>query len=187
MVEVPCGAAPINYHTSMARIASVYYRFRSSLQSSTRSVVDLVRDADTQLAEVINELPRHLQPVSEQTSEEALGDVLHPWIPWQRWNITLVLLYHRLHINRTLQHEWLESTELHRGPRSVCLTSAQAIIHNTKLSTQPLNKRRNWYGITMYRMLYSPLIKKWQGYCNATSVSCGLSHTTEPGTRACLN
>jgi hypothetical protein len=115
------------------------------LRRSTTLLVDLVREADCNLADIINTLPRHLQPVSEQTSAEERGDILHPWIPWQRWNITLVLLYYRLHINRTLQHEWLASPGSHRGPKAVCLHSAKAIIDNTKLCTQPMNKRRNWY------------------------------------------
>lgn len=129
----------------MAQIASTYCRFRAALRARTNSVVELVREADERLADVINKLPLHLQPEQAQTPGDAIGDMLHPWIPWQRWNLGLVLLYYRLHINRTLQNQWLVSPDTLRGPKAVCLGCAKAIIHNTKLATQPLNKRRQWY------------------------------------------
>jgi hypothetical protein len=139
----PC--SPVDYHIFMVRVSSVHYMFRRALHSLESPVADIVRDADDRLAQVIGKLPSHLQPDEPQTSYTKRRDRIYPWVPWQRVYLTLVLLYHRMVINRTLQSSWLVDRDKHGGPRAICLSSAKEILSIQREWTTPLAKRRQWY------------------------------------------
>ena len=137
--------APVHYHRVMAQIARTYYRFRIALRARVLAIEDVVKEADRQLANIIDKLPPHLQPDSPEHSQNAVRDENCPWIAWQRWDLCLVLLYYRLNINRTLQKEWLASPDSLSGPRSICISSAKSIVWITQQSILPIAKRRQWY------------------------------------------
>ncbi|UQC81504.1 uncharacterized protein CLUP02_06990 [Colletotrichum lupini] len=138
------GPHPVLYHIFMARTSTVYHRFRSALREGTRSVAEVVRLADDELAEVINTLPNHLQPDSGKPEEMQELELTHPWIKWQRFDISLVLLHHRMRINRSLQKEWLAAPGLYDWARAVCIRSAMDIIWITHNWDQPVSMRRQW-------------------------------------------
>ena len=138
----PC--SPVDYHIFMVMVSSVYHKFRRRLRAAERPVIDLVRDADNQLAQIIASLPSHLQPDEPQSNYIKRRDKTYPWIPWQRVYLTLVLLYHRMVINRTLQSSWLVDQDSYSGPRAVCLSSAKGILLIQRDWTIPLAKRRQW-------------------------------------------
>ncbi|KAK1687495.1 hypothetical protein BDP55DRAFT_630687 [Colletotrichum godetiae] len=138
------GPQPVLYHIFMARTSTVYHRFRSALREGTRSVSEIVRLADDELAEVINTLPAHLQPDGGKSKEMQGLEIIHPWIKWQRFDISLVLLHHRMRINRSLQKEWLAAPGLYDWARAVCIRSAMDIIWITHNWDQPVAMRRQW-------------------------------------------
>ncbi|KZL80790.1 nucleus protein [Colletotrichum incanum] len=135
---------PVLYHIFMARTATVYHRFRSALRDGTRPVDEVVRSADEALAEVINTLPDHLQPDSGRNKGMQELEDVHPWVKWQRFDISLVLLHHRIRINRALQNEWLEAPGQYDWARGVCIRSAMDIIWITHNWDQPAAMRRQW-------------------------------------------
>lgn len=138
------GPHPVLYHIFMARTSTVYHRFRSALREGTRSVSEVVRLADDELAEVINTLPDHLQPDSGKSEEMQELELTHPWIEWQRFDISLVLLHHRMRINRSLQKEWQAAPGIYDWARAVCIRSAMDIIWITHNWDQPVAMRRQW-------------------------------------------
>ncbi|KAK1635664.1 hypothetical protein BDP81DRAFT_376380 [Colletotrichum phormii] len=138
------GPQPVLYHIFMARTSTVYHRFRSALREGTRSVSEIVRLADDELAEVINTLPAHLQPDGGKSKEMQELEIIYPWIKWQRFDISLVLLHHRMRINRSLQKEWLAAPGLYDWARAVCIRSAMDIIWITHNWDQPVAMRRQW-------------------------------------------
>lgn len=107
-------------------------------------VVEIVQDADNKLAEIISNLPGHLQPDQPQDDYTNRRDTTYPWIAWQRVYLTLVLLYYRMVINRTLQSSWLIDQDKYGGPRAICLSSARGILLIQREWTIPLTKRRQW-------------------------------------------
>ncbi|TEA21744.1 putative transcription factor lepB [Colletotrichum sidae] len=141
---LPGGIQPVQYHIFMARTSIVYHRFRSALRDGARSVAEIVRLADDELAEVINTLPEHLEPDGGRTKAMQKLEIDHPWIKWQRFDISLVLLHHRMRINRALQNEWLKSPREYGWARSVCIRSAVDIIWITHNWDQPAAMRRQW-------------------------------------------
>jgi len=138
----PC--SPVDYHIFMISVSSVYHRFRRNLRSIESPVVEIVQDADNKLAEIISNLPSHLQPDQPQDDYINQRDTTYPWIGWQRVYLTLVLLYYRMVINRTLQHSWLSDQGKYGGPRAICLSSAKGILLIQREWTIPLTKRRQW-------------------------------------------
>lgn len=129
----------------MISVSSVYQRFRRLLRSLDRPLVDLVRDTDNQLAEIISNLPAHLQPDEPADDYTKQRDETYPWVPWQRVYLTLVLLYYRMVINRTLQSSWLADEGKYGGPRAICLSSARGILLIQSKWKIPMAKRRQWY------------------------------------------
>ena len=134
----------VYYHIFMSRTSTVYYRFRASLRAGERPMADIVRRADDELAEVINTLPEYLQPDSVETEAIDRLETEYPWVKWQRFDITLVLLHHRLRINRVLQSEWLSSPGKYDWARSVCVKSATSIIWISHNWDQPATMRKQW-------------------------------------------
>ncbi|KAF9874294.1 nucleus protein [Colletotrichum karsti] len=142
--DLPGGIQPVQYHIFMSRTSIVYHRFRSALREGTRAIAEIVRLADDELAEVINTLPEHLQPDGGKNPEIQDLEIAHPWIKWQRFDISLVLLHHRMRINRALQNQWLESPGQYDWARAVCIRSAMDIIWITHNWDQPAAMRRQW-------------------------------------------
>lgn len=112
----------------MARTLTVYHRFCQFLQRSPLSSENVVRAADEELALVIDTLPDHLQPELSAHGRIREPELSEPWIKWQRFDITLVLLHYRIRINRTLQRHWLSSPGEFAWARTVCVQSALDII-----------------------------------------------------------
>lgn len=135
---------PVQYHIFMARASIVYHRFRSALREETHPVAEVVRLADEELAEVINTLPEHLHPDGGKSDEMNELEVEQPWIKWQRFNISLVLLYHRMRINRTLQRDWKASPGQFEWARTVSIRSAMDIIWIIHNWDQPAAMKRHW-------------------------------------------
>lgn len=140
---------PVHYHIFMARTSQVIYTFRISLKYGSKSlnnVVDIVKAADEGLASIIDTLPNHLQPESDaatNTDIQAL-EATQPWIKWQRYDLTLVLLHLRMHINRVLQNQWLSSPEEYHWARTVSVTSAMSLIWINRSWDQPASTRKQW-------------------------------------------
>jgi hypothetical protein len=143
--QLPDTAYPVYYHIALAKIATVYYRFRKTLQTQTDETINIVRTADKQLADIISGLPTHLQPDEPRTRWTDIRDTERPWISWQKWDLTLVLLYYRLAINRTLQREWHVSPEKLSGQRAICLDSARSILWISRNWDYPVAQRKQWY------------------------------------------
>lgn len=135
---------PVQYHIIMARIAITHHRFHVELRAKRKPLINIVRDADDRLAGIINTLPAHLQPDEMKTDQTEQRDERNPWIAWQRYDLTLVLLYFRLLIHHTLQGAWLASPDEFSGPRAICLNSAKGIIWLSRQWDQPVARRRQW-------------------------------------------
>lgn len=128
----------------MIKIAAVYHRFRQSLKQSITTIEEVVRVADEELAIVIDTLPEHLQPeLGTQAGVREL-ELSQPWIKWQRFDITLVLLHHRVRINRTLQDYWLSSPERYAWARAVCIRASLDIVWINRKWDQPVSMRKQW-------------------------------------------
>jgi len=135
---------PVHYHIFMIKIAAVYHRFRQSLKRSITAIEEVVRVADEELAIVIDTLPEHLQPeLGTQAGVREL-ELSQPWIKWQRFDITLVLLHHRVRINRTLQDYWLSSPERYAWARAVCIRASLDIVWINRNWDQPVSMRKQW-------------------------------------------
>ena len=128
----------------VARSAIMYRRFRRALRQGVLPLSEVVRSSDEALAEVIDTLPEHLQPLGENSHRIGRLEQQYPWIHWQRFDITLVLLHHPLAVNRVLQKAWLKDPEF-AGSRAICLQSARHIMWITKNWELPIAKRRQWY------------------------------------------
>lgn len=135
---------PAHYHLFMARTSTVYNRFCQSLRRSALSLEDIVKAADEELALVIDTLPNHLQPDLGITEGVRELELSQPWIKWQRFDITLVLLQQRVRINRTLQRHWLSSPGRYDWARAVCISSSLEIIWISRNWDQPVSMRKQW-------------------------------------------
>ncbi|KAL2833346.1 hypothetical protein BDW59DRAFT_156847 [Aspergillus cavernicola] len=155
-VPLPCAASPdagednrVHYHIFMARTATVVYRFRATIRSGLRSLHDIarvVRNADEELAAIIDTLPTHLQPDIDDVENEELRrlQIAQPWLRWQRYDLTLVLLHLRLRIHRTLQTQWLLSPGEYNWARTVYVSSAMSVIWINRNWDQPASMRKQW-------------------------------------------
>lgn len=144
---VHCGRRvyAIDYHTFMARSATVCRKFAGAVHRRDRPRIELVRRADEQLADIIAALPEHLQPeLSETSTSMSEIEVLHPWLRWQRVNVTLVLLTHRLFVHLTLRNAWQQEAEKYRWAKIVSLQTAKNIIFISRNWELPAANRRQW-------------------------------------------
>lgn len=142
------GPQPIQYHIVLSKIAIVVYQFRSKLRIRRWNLEEVARfvfTADDQLAMLINELPTHLQNDEPQTPATIERDLKLPWIPWQRRHLTMAFLYFRISVNRTLQSHWLEGSTQYARARSICLSSAIAIIDSAVAAEMDFSRLRPWY------------------------------------------
>ncbi|KAH7368685.1 hypothetical protein B0T11DRAFT_277483 [Plectosphaerella cucumerina] len=134
---------PAHYHAFMARTARVYHRFCRSVIYDSGPLEESVRAADDELAQIIETLPDHLQP-DLSCSQMQEGECEEPWVTWQRFDVTLVLLHHRMAINRTLRHLWIKSPIQYGWARVVSIRSATDIIWISQNWNQPFTMRKQW-------------------------------------------
>lgn len=143
----------VHYHIFMAKTAHAYYKFRKALRSeliTDQDRIQIVRRANDELAGIIETLPPHLHPDLPFGSG---GEKLYrlessqPWIKWQRFDLTLVLLHLRIRVNRTLQSHWLPRSvpdEL-AWARTISVKSSLNVIWiNTHWDQNP-SMRKQWY------------------------------------------
>lgn len=163
-----------HYHIFMARTASVVYRFRAALHSemvSLCNIAEVVRKADEELAEIIDTLPQHLQPDTSTNDEVRQLELAQPWIKWQRYDLTLVLLHLRLRINCILQEQWLSSPNPYDWARGVSIKSALSVIWINRNWDQPVSMRKQWcvqiYGIYLFTR---SVLRVYLGLCRTTSL-----------------
>ncbi|GME45935.1 hypothetical protein GTA08_BOTSDO08008 [Neofusicoccum parvum] len=138
---------PIQYHVAMGRVAIIYYRLRSKMRLRRWPAADVaafVVAADDQLAALIGDLPVHLQNDEPATAETRERDAALPWIPWQKKSLAMVLLYHRIAVNRVLQTHWLEGSTNYARARSICLSSAVAIVKSALAGMADFSRLRPW-------------------------------------------
>jgi hypothetical protein len=139
----------VHYHIFMARTAAAVYRFRAAIKSgsgSSEETITAVKTVDEELAEIIDSLPPLLQPDTDIADEHLRRlELVHPWIRWQRCDLTLVLLHMRLRIHRALHEQWLSSPGHHNWARSVSVNSAMSIIWINRNWDQPASMRKQWY------------------------------------------
>ncbi|KAF3388726.1 hypothetical protein F1880_003615 [Penicillium rolfsii] len=138
----------VHYHIFMARTAAAVYRFYAKIRSgsgSSEETVRAVKTVDEELAEIIDNLPPLLQP-DTVIADEYLRQLqlAHPWIKWQRCDLTLVLLHMRLRIHRALHVQWLSPPGHHNWARSVSINSAMSIIWINRNWDQPASMRKQW-------------------------------------------
>lgn len=134
---------PVQYHLAMIAIAKVWHRFRTALAQVRRNperLEPLVLQTDEALANVISELPQHLQ----EDDGASASDNRHPWIPWQRNSLSMSILYYRMTINRVLQDQWVQSPNSHARTQAICLGSAQAIVSLVDRYTALSARNRPW-------------------------------------------
>ncbi|PVH68387.1 hypothetical protein DL98DRAFT_522795 [Cadophora sp. DSE1049] len=138
---------PIQYHIAMAKISIVFNNVRSKLYARRWAgfeVAEMVIIADNELAAVINDLPPHLQNDEVTTTFTAERDAQLPWIRWQKAALTMVLLYHRMCVNRTLQQHYTEGSLNYARARSICLSSAKGIIQAAHQVPGDISRLRSW-------------------------------------------
>ncbi|RDW56672.1 hypothetical protein BP6252_14058 [Coleophoma cylindrospora] len=136
---------PIFYHIALAKISSLYHRFRIALRAGPSDVAELVRVSDGLLAEMIDQLPPHLNPDEQKTTQTEERDEMYPWASWQKFDLALTLLAIRLNINRTLQSQWSESSKTLSGQRSISLDCARSIIWISSKWQYPTVQRKQWH------------------------------------------
>ncbi|GAM37157.1 hypothetical protein TCE0_022f06834 [Talaromyces pinophilus] len=137
----------VHYHIFMARTAAAVYRFRATIRSAfgILETIKAVKTVDEELAEVIDSLPRLLQPETNLEDEELHQlELANPWIKWQRYDVTLVLLHLRLRIHRTMQSHWLSDPDQYNWARSVSVSSAMSVIWINHNWDQPASMRKQW-------------------------------------------
>lgn len=152
---------PVHYHIFMARAATALYYFRRGLRSFTSALeerIQIVRSTDEEFAKIIDKLPVHLQPDSDSKEREEWLSQLElskPWIKWQRFDLTLVLLHLRILINRTLSDQWTapSSDRSFDWAKTVCVRSALSLIWINKNWDMPSSSRKQWC-VSYTRILY---------------------------------
>ncbi|RDW67513.1 hypothetical protein BP6252_08909 [Coleophoma cylindrospora] len=129
----------------MAQISISLFRFHRAFRTQpSEQIGNIVRTSDAELANIISSLPQHLQPDEPRTDATEKRDVLNPWIPWQKWDLTQTFLYYRMKINCTVQLEWLLTPHLFEGQRSICLDAIRMMLWIRRNWDQPVARRRQW-------------------------------------------
>jgi hypothetical protein len=134
----------VHYHRFMATTARVHLRFRLAVRRNDALRADAVRSADAALADVIMTLPYHLQPDNPDTQEIQDLESAQPWIKWQRFSVTLVLLHLRMRVHSSLNRHWAEHGEQYAWAKSVAIDSASRIIWISYNWDQPAEMRNQW-------------------------------------------
>ena len=130
------GSHAYEYHAVLGKLSMALRRFQERLvltDNQKRAVASAARDADEELATIVLQLPSHLKADDAADEERFERDLAFPWIPWQKQNICVLLLYYRLAINRSILHSEHGDSLAARGARAVCLDSAHGIYANIVL------------------------------------------------------
>lgn len=114
----------VQYMLVMCKICLVVRRFQKSLALKA-SLEQTVGKHDNELAEIIAELPSHLQTVMPTTDDTR---DLSEQADWQRHNILMVLLYYRIVINRVLKENSPHHSTAHMRSVAICFDSAHGIL-----------------------------------------------------------
>jgi hypothetical protein len=139
---------PVQYHIIMAKVATIHHQLHAKLRLrrwSPSGIADFVIQADSQLADIVDQIPHHLQADNGSANHHA-EDIEHvlPWIPNQRTSLAMVLLYYRIAINRILQTYWLEGSTNFARARSICLSSAIGVIRSAISGDITFRRLRSW-------------------------------------------
>jgi hypothetical protein len=139
---------PVQYHIIMAKVATIHHQLHAKLRLrrwSPAGIAEFVIQADSQLADIVDQIPSHLQADNGSANHHA-EDIEHvlPWIPNQRTSLAMVLLYYRLAINRILQTYWLEGSTNFARARSICLSSAIGVIRSATSGDITFRRLRSW-------------------------------------------
>ncbi|CAG9953574.1 unnamed protein product [Clonostachys rosea f. rosea IK726] len=135
---------PVHYHIFMARAATAYYRFCVAIRAAVKPVEEAVRKADEELAEVINTLPEYLKPDNSESEHVRQLEEAQPWVKWQRFDVTVVLLHLRVRINRALQAQWQADPQRYSWAKTISVTSAMSVIWINHNWDQPASMRKQW-------------------------------------------
>ncbi|VUC24288.1 unnamed protein product [Clonostachys rosea] len=135
---------PVHYHIFMARAATAYYRFCVAIRAAVKSIEEAVRKADDELAEVINTLPEYLKPDNSGNEHVHQLEEAQPWVKWQRFDVTVVLLHLRVRINRALQAQWQAEPQRYSWAKTVSVASAMSVIWINHNWDQPASMRKQW-------------------------------------------
>ncbi|PSN59326.1 hypothetical protein BS50DRAFT_605296 [Corynespora cassiicola Philippines] len=131
----------------MSKIAIICYQFHSKMRLrrwSASEIAEFVLQADNQLANLIDQLPPHLQNDELETVETRDRDTHRPWIPYQKTSLAMVILYYRLAVNRILQSHWLKGSANYARARSVCLSCAMGIVNSAVTCRNISSRMRSW-------------------------------------------
>lgn len=126
-----------------------------------------MRNADAELAEVIDTLPDHLQPDYSNSEDLRQLELGHPWVKWQRFDISIILLHFRIRITRILQSHWRQFPDKYNWARVVSISSARSVIWINRNWDQPASMRKQWY---VYVVMYT------QNNCHKLTRSRALAH-----------
>lgn len=137
--------SPWWYHVILCKTALVYYKFIQAVRKKETDLEVLVRKADEGLANIIDSLPRHLQPSGKELSQPLDVEDQYPWVPWQRVDLTTTLLLWRSKINYECRHFWSSSPPTSIARRTLCLQSARLVISLLEAADMPIYQRRYMY------------------------------------------
>ncbi|RTE73710.1 hypothetical protein BHE90_011849 [Fusarium euwallaceae] len=123
----PSRSHHVQHQIAMCKISIAVRRFQNSLLQD-RDLWQIITASDNELAEIISELPRYFQAGYNVSDEVSVVD--KGLAAWQRRNITVVLLYYRMVINKVGQQyeSVLSRTNLAQSSAAVCLNAAHGIV-----------------------------------------------------------
>ncbi len=134
--------SPYVYHVISSQVAVVMHRFSKALRRAPDLLERLVRDSNDQLAIIKTRLPYHLQSDVPGSVELSAAEGRHPWIRWQRLELSTLLLHCRILVNRQCRWRWNDNLKMFLGPRNVCMESARSLISILSEAHPPLHQRR---------------------------------------------
>ncbi|GME61721.1 hypothetical protein P154DRAFT_450946 [Neofusicoccum parvum] len=113
---------PIHYHITLAKLASALNRFTSSF-GHVVSLQAAVQSADNDLANIISELPPHLCAGEASSALESAPG----WVSWQQRSISVLFLYYRMVVNRTICNNEPKGSAVSAGATAICFEAAHGI------------------------------------------------------------
>lgn len=152
---------PLHFHLVLAQLATTLRRFHERLAclgDDFSALAFVTTSADNELATIVSHLPKHLQPDEQVTNETRRRDEANPWLPWQKENLCILLLYYRLVISRPLWNARNGDALSYESAKAVCLGVSHGILASIKEfdSGDPiLHRRLIWYPILTHTLLPS--------------------------------
>jgi len=144
-IQAPIADRPraVQYHLVLIDVAKLWHRFRLALpkiRQDPEKLESLVLQNDEALADIIDNLPLHLQ--DDACIFDSITGPL--WIPWQRNSLSMSLLYYRMAINRILQDQWVQFPNSFARTQAICIGSARAIISVVDRYSATSARNRPW-------------------------------------------